>query len=340
MIGPLQLIVIGFDEDKYARDIILEIKNLRQKQAIRLFDLLYIFKHEDGTIDSQEVSDLQAEEQREFGTLIKSLIGLSTKDLDHADADEVAASIHVAEKEFGVSQSELQSFADDLPNGSSAIFVAFEHVWARGFKQAIIDNNGYLRAAGMIDPNTLKLAADELASVLEAIDKTEKASMEKMAVILAATKAREDEASAKAAAVESEAEAIEESAEARMARAKALAVMAAGVEIEALAREEAALKHADEVAHEVEEIEDQAFLEAEAVRKVAQRQKEEALADAAEVVQESQDIEAAAVLRAVNALVMADLIEQEATQEALDAIFAARVIEASAARRAARALSA
>ncbi|MFN2187865.1 MAG: hypothetical protein ACK2T3_03810, partial [Candidatus Promineifilaceae bacterium] len=81
MIGPLQLVVIGFDEDKYARDIILEVKELRKKGAIRLFDLLYLFKHEDGTIDSREVSDLEAEEQREFGTLIKSLIGLVSVDV-------------------------------------------------------------------------------------------------------------------------------------------------------------------------------------------------------------------------------------------------------------------
>ena len=32
MIGPLQLVVIGFDEDKYARDIILEIKKLRKEK--------------------------------------------------------------------------------------------------------------------------------------------------------------------------------------------------------------------------------------------------------------------------------------------------------------------
>jgi len=340
MIGPLQLVVIGFDDDKYARDIILEIKSLRQKKAIRLFDLLYIFKHPDGTIDSREVSDLQEEEQREFGTLIKSLIGLSTKDVEHADAEEVAGAVPGAHTEFGLSDEELQAVAKDLPDGSSGIFVAFEHVWARKFKEAILKNNGHIVAQGMIDATTMKLAANELASVLEAIDKTESASMEKMAEILAEAKAREDEARTKAAEVEIEAETIEEAAQARMARAESLAVLAATVEVESLAREEAALQHAAEVAHEAEGLEDQAFLEAEAVRKVAQRQKEEALADAAEVVMESEEIEAAAVLRAINALVMADVIEQEATQEALNAILAAKVIEASAARRAAKALTA
>ena len=340
MIGPLQLIVIGFDEDKYARDIILEIKNLRQKKAIRLFDLLYVFKHPDGTIDSQEVSDLQAEEQREFGTLIKSLIGLTSKDLEHANADEVASAIPVADSEFGLSEAELQSVADELPNNSSAIFVAFEHTWAVGLKEAMLQNNGYVRAQGMIDPNTLKLASNELAAVLEAIDKTEVASMAKMARILSEAEEQEKTARIQAAEVVMEAEAIKKDAQVTMADAEAMAEMATQIEAESLDQEEAARQHAAEVTAEAEAMEDQAFIEAEAVRKVAQRQQKEAIAEAAEVVRESEDIEAAAVLRAVNALVQADVIEREATREALNAIMAANVIEASAARRAAKALSA
>jgi len=280
------LIMVGVTVDELRASHELSARS--QKKAIRLFDLMYIFKHKDGSIESQEVSDLQAEEQREFGTLIRSLIGLSAKDLEHTDADEVAGTIQGAHTEFGLSEEELQTVAGNLPNGSAAIFVVFEHVWARGFKEAIINNNGYIRAQGMLDADTLKVAANELATVLEAIDKTEVASMEKMAVILAATAAREDEARSKAAVVEAEAESIEEAAEAKIAQAESLAQLAEEVEVESLAREEAALKHAAEVAHEAEEMEDQAFLEAEAVRKVAQRQKQEALVDAAEMVQESE----------------------------------------------------
>jgi uncharacterized membrane protein len=339
MIGPIQLVVIGFDEDKYARDIILEIKNLRQKKAIRLFDLLYVFKHADGTIDSQEVSDLQAEEQREFGTLIKSLIGLSAKDLEHTNADEVAKAVGTAESEFGMTDTEIQGLAGDLPNGSSAIFVAYEHTWASNIREAMQRSGGYVRAQGMIDPNTLKVAANELATVLEAIDKTEAASMEKMARILSEAETQEKAARLQAAEVVMEAEALKEDAESTMAQAESMAEEAAQVEAESLARAEAALQHAEEVASEAEAMEDEAFIEAEAVRKVARRQQEEAMARAADVVHESEEIEAAAVLRAINALVNAEVIEREATREALNAILAAEVIEASAARRAAKALS-
>lgn len=339
MVGPLQLVVIGFDEDKYARDIILEIKSLRQKKAIRLFDLLYIFKHADGTIDSQEVSDLQDEEQREFGTLVRSLIGLSTKDLEHAGADEIADSLGTAESESGLSDSEIQNVADQLPNGSSAIFVVFEHFWARGLKDAMIRTGGTVRAQGLINPDTLKVASNELASVLEAIDKAEVASMEKMARIISEAEAQEKKARIKAAEVVMVAEAVKEDAQTTMAEAEAKAETAAQVEAESLAREEAARQHAAQVAAEAEEMEDDAFAQAQAVRRAAQRQEEKSMAEAAAVVRESEEIEASAVLRAVNALVAADVIEREATREALNAIFAANVIETAAAKRAAKALT-
>ena len=45
MIGPLQLVVIGFDEGKYALDVVLELKNPRKQRSIGIFDLLYIFEH-------------------------------------------------------------------------------------------------------------------------------------------------------------------------------------------------------------------------------------------------------------------------------------------------------
>ena len=35
MIGPLQLLVIGFDEDKYAKEIMVELRKLRQEKIRR-----------------------------------------------------------------------------------------------------------------------------------------------------------------------------------------------------------------------------------------------------------------------------------------------------------------
>ncbi len=339
MIGPLQLVVIGFDEDKYAKEIMVELRKLRQENVIRLFDLLYIIKHEDGSVASKEVDDLQAEEQREFGTLVKSLIGLSTIDAEHIDADEVSEAIRSADAEFGLSEAEIQEVAAEIPNGSSAIFVIFEHSWARGVKAAIQQAGGYTRAQGLIDPDTLQKATNELAIVLEAINKAESESMEKMATAVTGAKAQEEEARTRASDAVSEADAIEAAAMAALAAAELKAREAEQAVAEAEAREEAARQHAAEVAAEAEAMEDEAFAQAEAVRRAAERQKEKAQADAAEAVKQAEEIEAAAVLRAMNALVTANIIEKTAVREALNAVISANVIEASAARKAAKSFS-
>ena len=340
MLGPLQLTVVGFDEDKYARDIILEIKNLRKSKTIRLFDLLYLFKHPDGTFEGKEVSDLETEEQREFGSVIKSLIGLAAGDMEHVGADEVAETLENMDSGFGLSDSELQAVADQMPDNSSAIFVLFEHAWARGVKQAMISAGGTLRAQGMIDPDTLKVATNELATVLEAIDKSEMAAMDKMAEVITGAKAEEEEAREKQAAAEAEADAATTLAAAAVAEAIAVSDEVDQSVAEARAREEEALRRAEEVKAEAQAQEDAAFAEVEAVRRAAQRQVEQAEAKAAEAVQRAEEIEAEAVLRAVNAMVAARIIERSAAREALEAIVDADVIEVSAARRAARNLSA
>ncbi len=358
MIGPLQLIVIGFDEDKYSRDIILEMKNLRKAKTIRLFDLLYIFKHADGTLDSKETSDLQASEQREFGPLIKSLIGLSTKDLEHIDADEVAQTLKSEGDDFGLSASEIQSVAAQLPNNSSAIFVLFEHTWARGLKASMLRNGGTVMAQGMIDPKTLQTATNELAVVLEAIEKSESAAMDQMVGAVTDAKAQEEGARAQAADAIAEAETVTAAAAAALAAAELKTKEAELAVAEAQSKEEAALIRAEEIAAEAraqEEAarlrvaeaeaeaqaqEDAAFAEADAVRRAAERQIAQAEQQAAEAVRMSEEIEAKAVLRAVNALVAARVIEKSAAREALDAIIGADVIEISAARQAAESLSA
>jgi uncharacterized membrane protein len=338
MIGPLQLLVIGFDEDTYAKEIMVELKNLRKHKIIRLFDLLYIIKHADGTIASKEVDDLQETEQREFGTLIKGLMGLATKDVEHMDAEEIAGSLGSESDEFGVSESEVQGLADQLPDGSSAIFVIFEHLWARDLKASMLRAGGYVRAQGFLDPATLQTATNELAIVLEAVEKAEVATMEKMAEIMGDAKAQEDAARVAAAVAIAEATAIKAQAADALAEAEMTEEEAKQMVAEAEARAEEARQHAADVTAETAAMEDDAFAQAEAVRRSAKRQEEEAMARAAEVERQADEIEAMAVVRAVNAMVRARVIENAAAREAIKAIIEANVIEAGAAREAVEAL--
>lgn len=361
ILGPLQLIVIGLDEDKYHRDIILELKKLRHEHVIRLIDLLHIIKHSDGRIASKQASDLEAEEQRAFGGLVKGLIELAAQDMAHTTPEQAADLIHTEGQTFGLSESEIQQVAEQLPNGSAAIFIIFEHLWARSVKYAMQQAGGTVLAQGLISPETLTQVANELTAVLEAIDKAEAAAMGQMAEVLTDTKVQTETAVAEAEEVQQAAAAQKEAALQDAAKAEAIKQTAVLSAIQVLKRtklltEEAeqeamaalaeaelieaeAVAEADRVVMEQQQREDDAFTEAEAVRHAARRQEEEAIAEAAAVVQQAQELEAKAVLRALNAMVAARYIEDTAAKEALQAIINAKVIEAAAASEAARSLA-
>ena len=138
MIGPLQLLVFGFDEEQKARDVVRVAKSLKRAKAIRLFDLVYVIKDQEGTLQAKEISELRTEEKREFGALAKALLGLAVEDVESLDAQELVDSLNVAEEEFGLSDEEIQEVAARVPNGTSAIFVIFEHVWARELHEAVL----------------------------------------------------------------------------------------------------------------------------------------------------------------------------------------------------------
>ncbi len=374
MLGPMQLTVIGFDEPKYVKEIMQELKKLRKGQTIRLFDILYLIKNEDGTIDSAEMSDLKDEEKEEFGTLVKTVIGMTGTGSEHVGADDAREALAGQDTVFGFSESRLQTFAEQLPAGSSAIFIIFEHVWARQVKEVIAQNGGYLRAQGFIDPQSLKMAANELAAVIEAVNKSEAAIMQQMVAAQKTAEAEEEAARQRAAAAEEEARSTEAVAAATLAAAMAMAKEAERVESEAQAAQEearlkaeAALAEAQaqveaaeqqvaqaraeaeaqkmEVSEQVTQAlaeaqaqEDEAFTQVEAVRAAARRQEEKAAAAQAEAeaaLQQAEEMEAEAVLRAVQALVTANIIQKTAVREALDAIVSADVVGSDAIGKAA-----
>ncbi len=238
-IGPLQLVIIGIDKDKYARNVVLELQEIRKQGVIRLFDMLYLIKHENGTIAAKEISDLTSEEKREYGTLANRLLGLGTEAIQHDNAEELAASLGMAETEFGLSQEDIQNLADQIPNNSSAILILFEHHWALHLRETIINAGGKLLANGYINPDTLQIASHELASVLDAVRQVEAQAIDEATVVKAQAKAEAKDAKLGAAAAVAQAEATAEEAAAveKVAHVQEKEAMAEAAKAQALAKQ-------------------------------------------------------------------------------------------------------
>src|SRR5881392_863533 len=87
--GPVQMLVVGFEHGKFEGEILAELKRLREQDIIRLVDLLFVNKDDDGVIATVELSDLSQEESMEFGALAGALIGLGAA----AEAGAVAGAV-------------------------------------------------------------------------------------------------------------------------------------------------------------------------------------------------------------------------------------------------------
>jgi Family of unknown function (DUF6325) len=67
--GPVQVLVVGFENGKFSGEILAELRRLREHDIVRLIDLLFVTKDESGVIEAIEHSDLPEEDAEAFGAL-------------------------------------------------------------------------------------------------------------------------------------------------------------------------------------------------------------------------------------------------------------------------------
>jgi uncharacterized membrane protein len=75
-IGPVQLIVLGFNHPNFHGEVIEELERLRASDTIRVIDALAVHKDADGEMEVAHLSNLTDEEAIELGSKVGALIGL------------------------------------------------------------------------------------------------------------------------------------------------------------------------------------------------------------------------------------------------------------------------
>jgi hypothetical protein len=122
--GPVQVLVVGFDSPSFSGEIVAEFARLREAGIVRLVDLLLVQRAEDGTIETLAAPAGMADD---LGRLAASLLGSPVSGADAAEAEVNADPIGVP----------VWSLADVVPPGSTAAVALIEHVWANPLTAAI-----------------------------------------------------------------------------------------------------------------------------------------------------------------------------------------------------------
>ena len=137
-LGPISYLVVEFPGSKMTGEGLPILVDLAQRGVIRILDLVFVAKGQDGSLGVIQLADLDRD-----GTLDLAVFEGASSGL--------------------VSQEDLADAAPVIEPGSSAAILIFENRWATSFVQALRRGGAELVAAGYIPQ-------DDLVAALEAAE--------------------------------------------------------------------------------------------------------------------------------------------------------------------------
>jgi hypothetical protein len=137
-LGPVDWIVVEFPGSKFNGEIAPALRDLVERNLIRVLDLVLLKKDADGSLEGFELSDL---DEGEIGDLRS----------------------YEAELAMLLSEDDVKAVAAAIEPGSSAAVLVWENSWAAPFASAVRRSGGQLAASGRIPIQALLAAieADE-----------------------------------------------------------------------------------------------------------------------------------------------------------------------------------
>jgi hypothetical protein len=130
-LGPVEYLICSFPGNNFNGELAPALAQLIDDKVIRILDLLFLSKDEDGTVLSFEIDQL--EELAPFMELDGEAGGfLLEEDVEHA--------------------------ADALAPNSSAVLIIWEDLWAAPFADALFNSGGVVLEGGRIPRDVIEAA--------------------------------------------------------------------------------------------------------------------------------------------------------------------------------------
>jgi len=156
--GPVQMLVVGFDNGKFSGEILAELRRLREHDVVRLIDLLFVAKDEDGEIEAVEHNDLAQDEAEAFGALAGALMGMGAAGEEGIEAGAALGAAAVEDRGSVINPDNVWYVADAIRPGTSAGIALLEHRWAIPLRDSIERAGGDTLVDTWIHPQDLVAA--------------------------------------------------------------------------------------------------------------------------------------------------------------------------------------
>jgi len=135
VLGPVDYLVIEFPADKanFSGEVAAELKSLVDRDLVRVLDLVFLRKNEEGSVEAAELSDIDDDNVGEMLALEADLAML-------------------------LAEADVEEFGKVLAPGSIAAVLVYENKWAAPFGAAARRAGGQLVANGRIPTQGLLAA--------------------------------------------------------------------------------------------------------------------------------------------------------------------------------------
>ena len=142
-VGPIELIAIKFPGNKFTGEIVPALAELIEQNTIRVIDIIFVRKSEDGVVDVIEISELDDDTYATYEAVIADVGGM-------------------------LGEEDAQQFSGLLEANSSAAVMVFENVWATRFVEAVRNANGEVLFNERIPRAVIEALEAEAAAEAEA----------------------------------------------------------------------------------------------------------------------------------------------------------------------------
>ena len=149
MIGPVQLMMIGYNQTQMAAPLRAKVNDLKADPAVRIVDVLCVHKNRDGTLEKEQVSDLIPENSREPGEVIDTL-------LTKGDAARAMNRTPSTGPGYLYQGDMLPDFRQAIPAGSGVLALLVEHRWATPLRDIATQEGVYAVDDGWVGRDGLK----------------------------------------------------------------------------------------------------------------------------------------------------------------------------------------
>jgi len=148
------MLSVGFDGNRFKGEILPALDRLKEQRVIRILDLLFVRKDEQGNVAKLTASDLDMEEAIGFGEYIGTLVGYAAGGPEGADRGAIAGAAALADGHL-FDEDDAFQLTQAIPNGMSAALVLIEHTWSLPLIEA-------LEGAGGIELSNRLVGVDDL----------------------------------------------------------------------------------------------------------------------------------------------------------------------------------